>query len=579
MKERIEDFWKVLSEIEPFETFWFSSDPYTKQPQGYSAEQCREKNEQVNKILRTLIIHIQNDLILTKFICLHCHLIGFDWVVNDQRFFLHLQDGGQFAMDLYGLFKSMLDLKDLKENLILIAEKEADVEKISPQKNIHSMAALEGQLEVPKMKTMRKRIEEFWSIIIDLDSLMHACGPGEEWKVASDLDQIVDCFNSDQKLKRFLEKNYPPFLKLGLDVVVGERALKEQRDDNFPIIMSATNSRNLRENLLEEADNADREDSREKPEELMPHIDMNRKNIKIPPRKETEPKSIEKSKEKPRMPKLSEHAKDLLLMTSANDRQKYDLKLWTMKFFMAFDELDLINEPFGRYLKWQAGTHIVLSGRMDTSLYKKKFKMPRYTYIGGVPIETIEEIEYKLFEFPNGAKTLFQFFFDIFPEIDNVDTEKISGIGFKNPFRLLKIKSIGNRDFCEHARECENSPKFHAEWERLKAEKTDKSKAGTEGLYEKGEAKDKKPLQTASKKIRWSAESFSKTVIGKIASNGVYNDEKSFRDFVDRKNREKGKTIIKSTKAPNKWLVNMDWICGERSDLKEKEILERLKAG
>jgi hypothetical protein len=78
------------------------------------------------------------------------------------------------------------------------------------------------------------------------------------------------------------------------------------------------------------------------------------------------------------------------------------------------------------------------------------------------------------------------------------------------------------------------------------------------------------PLKS-SLKVEWSKDAFSKTVIGKVACNVNYKNDKSYRDFIDKESENS--CVIKKTKATKKWLVNMVWIREKRNDLNDEKIL------
>jgi hypothetical protein len=80
----------------------------------------------------------------------------------------------------------------------------------------------------------------------------------------------------------------------------------------------------------------------------------------------------------------------------------------------------------------------------------------------------IEE-EWKEYQYAHDANSLFQCFFKVFPEIDNVNTEKISGLGFKNPFRLLNLKQIDKDTFLGNVKLCQESTIFKDEWDKIKS--------------------------------------------------------------------------------------------------------------
>jgi|GEM_PF-2185537 hypothetical protein len=544
MTERIEEFWKVLEEIGQFESFWYSP----------KDEQATEKNKQIDNVLTRLVAHIQEDVILTEFLCSHCPTIGFDSVVKDQRFFLHLQDGGQYTMELFTLFKTMLDRKALKENLLIIAKQEyKSVQNKVFTASVESIEKSRNPQEISKMKNMRDRVEKFWAIIIEVNSYIKE--NKEWWEIACDLDQIVNYLNSDQKLKRFLEENYPPFLKLRLDEEFSESELEEQRNYNLPIIMNAMNSWNLRENILEEADNADRGDNKEKPESnILPdiqNIDMKGKILKIPPRKEAD---TEKSKSQKNITQ-----EDFIVFDPENEVHRLVLK--------NAQDNPLLVEPDQTALRdciMPKEYPIYLPIIFPSGNYN--FYNFEFAYIeqqceaqiktAREQVKYLEECKAKVSFLTHGAPDNFTGW------ISNHFDGRKSKDALESFLKGLEIYSKHKKELLAI------EEKYHGSAEN-KAESNIDNKID-----------ENQPIvHAASKKIRWSADGFSKTVIGKIASGVNYDDDKSYRDFMDKKIKEKGNTVIKQTKASKKWLINMDWIREERKDLNEAEILQRLKAG
>lgn len=188
-----------------------------------------------------------------------------------------------------------------------------------------------------------------------------------------------------------------------------------------------------------------------------------------------------KKESRTRIPSLSSPATNLLLWAATGNR---NLVNWYTFIWYSWDELPIINDLYGGgFLKWRLGNNlIILTASNDGSLYGQKLTGYQTTFENGIPIEKKTEEEYRLYEFWNGARSLLQCFFMVFPEIDRVDTEKISGLGFKNPFLFLhepeenpssNIGNIKRGTFFQQAIACHGSSEFTTEWERLKAARID----------------------------------------------------------------------------------------------------------
>jgi hypothetical protein len=180
---------------------------------------------------------------------------------------------------------------------------------------------------------------------------------------------------------------------------------------------------------------------------------------------------------------LSTNAVHLLFAAESGDE---NLVQWYVSLFQVWEELPKINEQYGGGLRkcrlkgdpihdWISLEDL----REPTTHIGNKFFSSGTNLVDGKIIKKPETVSiYREYKYAHGARSLFQCFFRTFPEIDRVDTENISGLGFKNPFRYLheskdnreyNIDNIDKETFFWQARACEDSPDFHKEWNFLKA--------------------------------------------------------------------------------------------------------------
>jgi hypothetical protein len=155
---------------------------------------------------------------------------------------------------------------------------------------------------------------------------------------------------------------------------------------------------------------------------------------------------------------ISEHGKQLIL--TADDGET-DLQAWIANIFYAWHDLHIVRKPIiGGVFKWRCGNIVHLTNSNVT--------------LGPDIVHKNDEkvvIERKLIEqYAHETYDLFECFFKIFPKIDIVKTESISGLGFENPFAAVAKKplKIARQEFLDHALLCKRSTEFNEQWKQLK---------------------------------------------------------------------------------------------------------------
>ena len=177
-------------------------------------------------------------------------------------------------------------------------------------------------------------------------------------------------------------------------------------------------------------------------------------------------------------PVLSRHAKNLLLLA---EKGTPDLVQWYVGIWQSWGELAILNELYGggciKY-RWGRDVFLVtLDGTYFPDGEKTVLHRSRLLEDGKLIEEELKiDICYE-YKYAYGASSLFKCFFKVFPAIDLVDTEKISGLGFPNPFSFLHdpdedaegdFTKIAGKAFFKRAKACEESPEFLKRWEELK---------------------------------------------------------------------------------------------------------------
>ena len=133
----------------------------------------------------------------------------------------------------------------------------------------------------------------------------------------------------------------------------------------------------------------------------------------------------------------------------------------------------------------------------------------------------------------------------IFYGRQKIDMAKIGPKDSLNPFMEILAGTINDATF-DNAWKCLDNLNFLELTDGFSAPMSPSERARlmyTPADQTKKETADKDAYEK-EKSIQWSKEAYSKTVIGKVASGGLYRHDKSFRDFIDRKTIEHGDTII-----------------------------------
>ena len=130
---------------------------------------------------------------------------------------------------------------------------------------------------------------------------------------------------------------------------------------------------------------------------------------------------------------------------------------------------------------------------------------------------------------------------------------------------LNKILSSGMTKWLEACIEAYPFSKYEERAKELLAISTKQEKQRPEPSAEQEDDKN------------WTKEAFPKTTIGKVACNVLYADDKSYRDYIDKKEKELKMSLIRKTKAGYKFQANLKWIQDERKDLTMDQILKKLK--
>ncbi|MBN1578782.1 MAG: hypothetical protein JW913_19630 [Chitinispirillaceae bacterium] len=162
---------------------------------------------------------------------------------------------------------------------------------------------------------------------------------------------------------------------------------------------------------------------------------------------------------------ISEFAKYLIVMA---DEGNTSLQEWIVNIWHAWDELHVLRKPMSKgKFKWRSGNLVQLTDCNDPHLYFE----PTILYHGDEKVI----YEWKLIEkYAHETLDLFECFFRIFPKIDMVKTELISGMRFENPFAAvseLPIK-IKQQEFHDNALLCIRSPEFNEQWKQLQGKET-----------------------------------------------------------------------------------------------------------
>jgi len=175
-----------------------------------------------------------------------------------------------------------------------------------------------------------------------------------------------------------------------------------------------------------------------------------------------------------KIPHLTQQAEFLLLLAREG---REDLGQWVGRLALAWNELDIITNPTKKKLVVWVCTDGKLIQVSD--LHSGYMPGPFKTYTSGPDGDCEKAFDWECYTFARDSMDLKECFFRVFPGIDAVDTAKVSGLGFENPFRRLgdhlralvhgQPTMLDANEFCEDANKCERSKAFREAWENVKA--------------------------------------------------------------------------------------------------------------
>jgi hypothetical protein len=170
----------------------------------------------------------------------------------------------------------------------------------------------------------------------------------------------------------------------------------------------------------------------------------------------------------------------------------------------------------------------------------------------------------------------------------NKDVDKINELLKKLPKgkqfdRVRQIKRDMDQIIAKWIRDAGDSGQYYLgvsspeDWNLTDKLLNEQAKESMKYFFKNDDEKTKRQDIKVSK-VEWTKGLYSKTAIGKVACGVEYQDDKSYRDFIDKKIKEKQYEIVQKTIAKNKLRVNIVWLREERKGLSDQQILDKLSS-